>query len=43
MNAFEIKKLEFETMKTDYENLLQKLDPKAIELVNILFNEENYI
>jgi hypothetical protein len=41
VNAFDIKKSEYMQMQSDYEDLLRKLDPKAAELVNILFYEEN--
>lgn len=40
VEAFEVKVEDYERARDDYENLLRKLDTKAVEIVRILFEEE---
>ncbi|WP_155891124.1 hypothetical protein [Ectobacillus panaciterrae] len=40
VEAFEVKVEDYERARDDYENLLRKLDAKAVEIVRILFEEE---
>jgi len=40
LEAFELKVEDYERARNDYENLLQKFDAKAVEIVRILFEEE---
>lgn len=40
VEAFELKVEDYERARDDYDNLLRKLDEKAVEIVRILFEEE---
>jgi hypothetical protein len=40
LEAFQVKREDFERAREDYENLLYKLNSKAVEIVRILFEEE---
>lgn len=40
VEVFELKVEDYERARDDYENLLRKFDAKAVEIVRILFEEE---